>query len=296
MRLLLLDIGGTAIKGSFCIDEDMGPIHEIPSQAIKGGNVLIENVTKLITSMEKEHGRADAIGICTAGRVDVKKGLITYANENIPGYTGMKVKEIIEKRFQVPAYIENDVRAAAIGEGTYGDASPFSDYLTLTYGTGIGGAIVMGKEIYRGSDGSAGEFGLLVTHAEDVVDGIPYSGCYEKYGSVTALVNKAKELDPFLSDGRKIFEHIEVYKVRKIVEEWCHEVAIGLSSLIHIFNPPCIILGGGIMQQALVESLVKSKVSSLMIGDIDEVCIKSASLGNMAGIYGMRAIIEADFL
>lgn len=296
MRLLLLDIGGTAIKASFCINGDMLPVQEVPSEAIKGGKVLMENVIRLITIMEKRHGKADAMGICTAGRVDNKHGEIIYANENIPGYTGMKVKEILENRFQIPTYIENDVNAAAIGEGTYGDASVFGDYLTLTYGTGIGGAIVIGKKIYRGRDGGAGEFALLITHAEDVVDDIPYSGCYEKYGSATALVRKAKELDPSLSDGRIIFERIEEHKVRNIVEEWCQEVAIGLTSLIHIFNPPCIILGGGIMQQALVESLVKSKLSGFVMEDYNQISIKRASLGNMAGIYGMRAIIEEEFL
>ena len=95
-----------------------------------------------------------------------KEGYIRYANENIPGYTGMRIRDILEEEFHVPVAVENDVNAAAIGEGRFGAGKDMEDFLCITYGTGVGGAVVIGKEIYRGDSFSAGEFLSLIHISE----------------------------------------------------------------------------------------------------------------------------------
>ena len=106
--------------------------------------------------------------------MDPEKGQIKYANENIPGYTGMKVKEILEDEFSVPAAVENDVNAAALGEGRFGAGQDMEDFLCITYGTGVGGAAVIGRKLYHGSGFSAGEFGGILIHPEDRREGEPF--------------------------------------------------------------------------------------------------------------------------
>ena len=122
--------------------------------------------------------------------------------------------------------------------------------------------------------------------------GNAFSGAYEKYGSTTALVNKAKEYDESLINGRVIFEHLDDPVVKKIISDWCLDIALGLTSLIHIFNPELVVLGGGIMEQKLVFDKVNELVFEEIMPSYKNVKLKQASLGNKAGLYGALAILE----
>ena len=209
MRIAALDIGGTSIKSGIWNGQDMVGVKEHATNAKNGGRYVMERAVEIL----RQYDDFEAIGISTAGQVNSAEGCIRYANENIPGYTGMKVREIMEREFHVPAAVENDVNAAAIGEGQFGAGRAFKDFLCITYGTGVGGAIVMNKQIYTGNDGSAGEFGGIMIHPEDSVYGEPFCGCYEKYASTTALVRKAMAYNRDLDNGRKIFARLDDPKV-----------------------------------------------------------------------------------
>ena len=220
MRIAALDIGGTSIKSGIWNGQDMVGVKEHATNAKNGGRYVMERAVEIL----RQYDDFEAIGISTAGQVNSAEGCIRYANENIPGYTGMKVREIMEREFHVPAAVENDVNAAAIGEGQFGAGRAFKDFLCITYGTGVGGAIVMNKQIYTGNDGSAGEFGGIMIHPEDSVYGEPFCGCYEKYASTTALVRKAMAYNRDLDNGRKIFARLDDPKVRDIVNSWIDEI------------------------------------------------------------------------
>ena len=118
-RIAALDIGGTKIKA--CLFEG-----EVPTQTVEGDTLarkggapaVLERAAALLRPLLP----FDFIGVSTAGQVDPGTGVIRYANENLPGYTGMDVKGFFEARFHVPAVILNDVCAAALGEGAYGAA------------------------------------------------------------------------------------------------------------------------------------------------------------------------------
>ena len=286
MKVLAIDIGGTSIK--MCLSDEEGntsAFKEIDSEAQKGGPHLVENLMQVIT---ETYSGFDAIGISTASQVNSDEGYIIYANENFPNYTGMKIQAIFEEKFGVPVKIENDVNAAALGERNFGAGREYKDFLCLTYGTGIGGAIVINSTVYKGLNGVAGEFGHLVLHPGGKKCNCGCIGCYEMYGSTTALVKKAVEIDSKYINGRKIFEGLEQgdTELEQVLTDWVLEVAYGLVSLTHIFNPPAIIIGGGVMEQEKLISMVTNKVKELIIGSFSEVEIVKASLGNRAGLLG----------
>lgn len=286
MKNLVFDIGGTAIKYGICENDKLLQINEIPTKAHMGGRHVIDTLIGLISSLT-EKTKCDAIGISTAGQVDSSEGSIIYANSNIPNYTGTQIRKELENIFRLPVMVENDVNSAAMGEAIYGAGQEYSDFLCLTYGTGVGGAIVHDKQIYHGSSFSAGEFGAIVTHGTAKAFGSDFfDGCYERYASTTALVNSASAHNPSLNSGKKIFERIGDEEVKAVVDCWISEILFGLTTLIHIFNPSCVILGGGIMVQPYIIEQIKSKIGQSIMPSFAHVEIKPAALGNTAGLLG----------
>lgn len=281
MRIAALDIGGTAIKSAIWDGADTTELKEWDTNASLGGKCLMDSVKKIIKTYEN----IDAIGISTAGQVDTSDGSICYANENIPGYTGTKVKDILAEEFGVPVFVENDVNAAAIGELACGGAKGMDDFLCLTYGTGVGGAIVQNGEVFHGSTYAGASFGGIVVHPEELGKG-ELSGCYEKHASATALVKAAMTVDSSLDNGRKIFDAIEKPEVRAVVDNWIDEVVYGLVTLIHIFNPTDIILGGGILSRSYVINNIKMRVFKYVYPQARGVRLHQAKLGNRAGLIG----------
>ncbi len=290
MAAIVLDIGGTAIKSGLYENETLSEIREAATEAAGGGAHVVNRAKDIIASY-RGICAFDRIGISTAGQVNPAEGTIIYANENIPGYTGTRLKDILEQEFQVPVDVENDVNAAAIGEASFGAGKNRSDFVCLTYGTGIGGALFANGKLYSGSSYSAGEFGAIIVHPEDRdASRDIFSGCYERYASTTALAASARKLDPAFSNGRIIFEHLAEPEVQKVIDAWIMEIVYGLITIIHIANPSCAILGGGVMEQPYVLQQVKEKLYQNIMPSFGHVEIKKAELGNRAGMLGAAVL------
>nr|WP_091174613.1 ROK family protein [Paenibacillus sp. 1_12] len=289
MKILAADIGGTNTKMGIC--DERGQIEqfkEYPTESHLGGPHVMEKLLVQISAYEDY----DAVAISTAGQVNAEDGYIVYANENIPDYTGMKIRGIIENRFHTPVKVENDVNAAALGEAYFGAAASFDDFLCLTFGTGIGGAIVLNHQIYRGANGVAAEFGHIFTRPMSVMSGEARKPYYESYASTTALIQIAQQADPECVDGKVFFDKIRLgnNKLNQILHAWAAEVSVGLASLIHIFNPSAIIVGGGVMEQDDLVRLVEVQTKSLIMESFSDVKILKASLGNKAGLLGAASL------
>lgn len=289
MSILVADIGGTAIKvGKIDQNAQLIEYQEIENDGKKGGSALMARLLEILDGFSNY----SAIGISTAGQVDSENGNIIYANDNIPQYTGTEIRKILEERYLVPVKVENDVNAAALGERYYGAGQPFQDFICLTYGTGIGGAIIINSKVYKGLNGVAGEFGHILVHVNGEPCNCGKSGCYESHASTTALLKKTMRIDPRFSNGKIVFEQYEQQNklIQTIVDEWIDEIAIGIVSLVHIFNPPAIVIGGGIMEQKTLINRIEQKVQSMIMKSFSEVKILQAGLGNKAGLFGAASL------
>ena len=290
MKILTLDVGGTAIKTALMVDGKMENAYEIPSEAKKGAAVLLKNIRKIIDDCKE----FDAVVISTAGQVDSEKGSIIFANENIPDYTGTELKAMLEAEYKKPVFVENDVNAAAIGEAYYGAAVGEKDFICLTHGTGVGGAIVIDGKVYGGARGVAGEIGHILIHPDGKECACGQKGCYEQYASCTALVKNSYDANPEWGSGRVIFK--EFYagqkKAEEIINAWIDEIILGLVTLTHIFNPTCIVLGGGIMNEQYIIDRINTLLPEKIMPSYRCVEVRHAKLGNNAGLYGMLATVE----
>lgn len=290
MSILALDIGGTAVKsGLFAEDGVLLQSGEAPSNGRLGANALMEAVYQAAQAYEGYR----VIGVSTAGQVDSRQGIITYANQNIPGYTGTPLKAFLEERFQVPAAIENDGIAAALGEGAHGAGRHMADFICLTFGTGIGSGVMENNRINHGPfEGDVRELGHICLHPLGKPCACGRLGCYEQYGSATSLIRAARAVDTRLTDGRSLFElAAQSRELQAVVGDWLHQVALGLARIQEICPTRCLIVGGGIFDRPALLPGLQQAFSSLAAAPVPE--IRKAALGNRAGLYGAMALAKA---
>jgi len=288
MRILTFDVGGTNIKYALCNEKFiLSDRHTVPTEAEKGGQVLVQKIISIIESYDD----IDRVAISTAGQVDSKNGIVVYSTGNIPYYTGMMVKKIIENKTGIPTYVENDVNAFAMGEAQFGAAKGKSDFLCLTYGTGIGGALYLDNKLYKGMGSSAGEFGHMITHAGGKQCTCGGEGCYECYASTKALLESVNKRNSTNLNAFEIFEKENFKKpeIRSVIDQWIDEMIIGLINIIYIFNPPLIVLGGGIMNEDYVIDLIDRKIYNLLMENFKDVNIVRSQLGSDAALLGVAA-------
>lgn len=286
--IAVFDIGGTAIKYGVIQPEDdsFRFLHreETDSNARELRGPGIEKKVMDLTAELIRDYEIDGIAISTAGMVDAENGVILYANENIPAYTGMVLKKDFEERFQIPCWVENDVNAAALGEFYYGAGCGSESMLMMTIGTGIGGAIVLQGEIYHGYSGSAGEVGYMwIDHRS-----------FQEAASTTALVhNVEKRSGETGLNGKIIFERAKQGD-RLCVEEiqsLCELIVKGICNCVCIINPQKVVLGGGIMaQQEYLQPIMKRYMELYMNEEmLRHTELAFAKLGNDAGMAGAYA-------
>ncbi len=298
-RYFALDIGGTKTK--YALLGEKGEIlstYEKDTEAQRGGSFILENVKGEIrrvleelkgelTEGTQEEKKAESLlaGICisTAGMVDEIKGEIIHAGPQIPEYKGTKWKEEIERSFSIPCEVENDVKCAGLGEYSFGSGKGTSSMLCLTIGTGIGGSFILDGEVYHGTSHSAMEIGYMQ---------IP-GGMFQRMASTSALVKRvaSRKGEPEERwNGKRIFE--EVAKEDKIcleeLDRLCDALSIGLSNLCYAFNPECIVLGGGIMEQKdiLLPKIWGHLQEHLVPIVAENTRLLAAGLGNRAGLLG----------
>lgn len=296
MYYIGIDIGGTNIKYGLVTDQgEISNFNEIETEAKLGAKHIINKIYGIINFfIEDNKGFIKGIAISTAGQVDSEKGEIIFATDAIRDWTGVKLRELIESKFNYTCTVENDVNCAALGELWKGVAKDENSFLCLTIGTGIGGAIVINNKIFTGSAYSAGEFGHINLYPKGRKCACGSYGCYEAYASTSALVKSARETllldDNYKINGRDIFYNankgIEIYS--KIVDSWCYDIALGLKTLVNIFNPNLIVIGGGVSLQGenLISRIKENLDQMLMLSLKKNLIIKTAKCGNTSGMLG----------
>lgn len=286
MTILAIDVGGTKIKyGLVTKDGTLLSKDEVNTEAARGVEVLL---SRLRWIADRFAGRYDRIGISTSGQIDEVNGVVMHATGTIPGYAGTDLRGILSERYHCPISVENDVNCAAIAEAVYGAGQGLRDFLCLTYGTGVGGAIFQDGAVYHGSNHVAGEFGHMVTHVGGEPCNCGGRGCYERYASTRALVRRVSDRLGRYAGGREIFSPALMNDpvVQEEVDRWLDEIALGLAGLIYIFNPAVILMGGGIMQEHYVVEEASRRALASVMPVFRNVKIIPAKMGNNAGMLG----------
>lgn len=260
-----------------------------------------------------------AIGVGCAGQIELKEGLIFHSPNlnwtNAP--LGAKLRESFP---DAKVTIDNDVRAATLGEFLFGMEKRPSIYINIFLGTGIGSGIILHNRILRGHSNSAGEIGLTSILHDGVRSSSGNRGVYEYYASGTALGRYGKEMaqeqleeSPRNVGGPRLCDQVESVEAitGKLVGELASQgnqdavglvkkvayfIGVGMTNVINFLNPEVITYGGGLsgIGNILTDTMI-STIKERAIATAFENCkIQPASLGNDAGIIGSAFLHLVD--
>lgn len=291
MYYIGIDIGGTKIKYGLVDDEgNILEFMEMDTEAKKGRRGILEKIAYIINYFKNKYD-IKGVGISTAGQVNSLEGIIKYATETLPNWTGTELKKFVEDNFGVGCEVENDVNAAALGELWKGAGRNENDFACITLGTGIGGAIVIDKKIFSGANFSAGEFGHMQIEKNGILCSCGARGCYEAYASTNVLVNTLRDKTADISlEGMEIFERAKKGESPYIetLELWIDNISDGLKNIVSVLNPKLLLIGGGVTGQGdyLLEKIRISLKSKIMPSFYEDLELKFTECGNRAGLLG----------
>ncbi len=269
MRIFALDIGGTRLKyGMFTLGETGELVEcsdgEVDSFAKEGAAALMAQVFSVCDMQD-----FDLLGVSSAGMIG-RDGSVTYANENIPDYTGYPLSHVLAERYGVPVYAENDIAAGAIAEVT----DERRDFYYLSLGTGVGGIMVKDGMPLVGENGIAGQIGYLPS-----LDG---AGCIDRAASTSALCRRG-------GDTRALFDAAAAGEngAREVLSAWAKEVMHVLSLIVGFYDPECIVIGGGISRQGerLLSALLREE-EVLPLPYRGKFRLEVAARGGRSGVLG----------
>ena len=288
-----IDIGGTAVKLGLVDGQGRVLARAEASVSFDGYKTpILDTVTGTAARFLAEQSVTPAgVGVSATGQIDSLQGVVAGTCGSLPGWDGAPIRATLERALSLPVTVANDANCMVLGEVWAGAARGCTDVIGITIGTGVGGGILTGGRLLEGARGLGGEIGHYRTHVRDgVACTCGAVGCWERYASTTALVRAAKEQNPAWDNGRAICAAAEAgdREVLALLDTWIEEIAQGLAGLVHIFNPQCILVGGGVSAQTdlLIRPLAERVKASVMPAFRQGLDLRAAELRNDAGLVG----------
>lgn len=272
---------------------------------------LVELLVREVTDARDARPDAEAVGLGVPATIDQASG-VAVAAVNLP-LTDVPVREVVSERVGLPVFLDNDANVAALAEYLFGAARGKPNTVMLTVGTGIGGGLILGGEVYRGATGAGAELGHTVIQADGppCQGNCPNHGCVEALASGTALGREGRavaESTPDSALGRALAAGEEIDG--KVVTEAAlagDETAIGVFELIgsrlgvacasfaNIFQPDAIVVGGGVIAAGdLLLEPARRELRERALTPMNRTPILEAKLGSDAGVIGAAALARTE--
>ena len=302
-----IDIGGTKVLGGV-VDQTGAVIRRARRDTpTEGGVALTQAIADVALELMNEE-EIESVGVSVAAFISADRKTI-LATPNIKDWNGVNLDYELTTRIGLPVVIENDANSAAWGEFKFGAARGKENILMLTVGTGIGGGIVVDSNLHRGSFGIAAEIGHLRIVHNGLLCGCGAHGCFEQYGSGTALLRHAREAivaNPdrsrnILGRGDGSIEGVKGSAITEaardgdelalsVFEKTGDYIGAGIASLAVILDPEAVVIGGGVIDAGeILLNPIRTSMDKYMpfAGKHPHPQIIGAQLGNEAGLVGV---------
>ena len=282
-QLIGIDLGGTAIKlGRFDRQGELLAELQVPTPQPAMPGAIAVALADAVQQLDPDR-LAPLVGIGLPGPMDAA-GRVARVCINLPGWQQVPLTEWLEPQLQRRVTLANDGNCALVGEAWRGAAQGFCDVLLLTLGTGVGGGVLLGGQLFTGHGGAAAEPGLIGVDPEGPPCNSGNRGSLEQYCSIAGL-GRLSPLDPAelcrLADGGDPL-------ALAVWQRYGHWLGIGLSSLVYVLTPELVLIGGGLSAAShhflpAVLAELEQRVQAESRAGLE---VRRAALGNGAGRLG----------
>ena len=309
-----VDVGGTNLVAGL-VDE-MGHIVDKVSHPVDKSMTDVEmcrEIARLAREVVEVGGRAPneikAVGVGLPGHVDNEKGVVVRTPNM--SFHNTEFRKLFQEEWDIPVFLSNDANCAAVGEYIAGAAKGCDPAVVVTIGTGLGGGLISQGKLFTGFAGSGMEVGHMIVQPNGVLCGCGNRGCWEQYGSATALIRLTQqemernpdtvmwelcEHDRNKVEGRTAFAaaRLDDAGAKKVLSVYLQGLSVGIINLINVLQPEIICLGGGI-SNAEDDLLLDPLRALVSMGSFDKTVptrLERASLGNDAGVVGAALLCD----
>lgn len=305
--VLALDIGGTKLAAGV-VDEGGATRSFLvePSRIERGADAVLGDLFALgrgaVDASNVPWAEIGVVGIGCGGPLDAARGILV-APPHLSGWRDIPVSALAEEEFDRPVTLENDATAAAAAEHRYGAGVGTRNMVYLTISTGVGGGVVIDGRLYHGASGNGGELGhVTVDWHGRPCRGCGRRGCLEAYVSGTSISERAVEgMDtnsslaalavPTAADVAAAARAGDRY-AQAVWDETVEALACGLTSIVNLFEPELVVLGGGVMRagEQLLGPVREGVRGAAMAPAGAAARLVTAALGDRVGVVGAAAI------
>ena len=311
-KALAADVGGTHMRVALVDGE--GRItrrHVEDTQGDEGPEQVMDRLTMHLKDLTSEVPEDEilGLGLGVAGPTDSRTGVM-FQPPNLQSWHGFSPKDYVQNKLGIGVVSGNDANLAALGEHRFGLGKGLRHLLYLTVSTGVGGGIIVDRKLYEGRRGYGGELG----HISIGKDGPPCAcgsrGCLESLASGTAIARIAKEAlsagretllrDLSAGDLNKIDTKMVAHAAREgdglaeeVMSEAGYNLGMGLATLLNVFDPEIVVLGGGVSNEldVMMPQILRA-IEDQAMGQHKEPCpIVQSSLGDDVGLIGAAALV-----
>ena len=310
-----IDVGGTKVAGGLVTFK--GRLVEsqvVPTYADKGFTRSYAQITHLIGRLVHAAGGREnvgGIGICAPGPLNPKTGVVLNP-PNLPGWRNIELAKLLEKKFGLPAKVENDANAAGLAEVLFGAAVGYKDVFYVTVSTGVGTGIIVDRKIYHGKNGIAGEGGhVSIDYRSPYRCGCGTYGCIEALAAGPGMARRARvmleqehslpsvlrdlthghaeEITPMIiQEAARKGDHV----AKAIIEETGFYLGVWLAGMISLLDPEAIVIGGGVTHigKPLFDKIRATIPNYTINGFAAQTPALPAKLRTNVGIYGAASV------
>ncbi len=305
-----IDLGGTDLRAAL-VTRDTGEVlrHDrVRTDHVGGPAAVIAQMVALVAHVRQGFPDSEllGVGVGSPGPLNSDEGIV-MTPPNLPGWYNVPLRALLADRLGLRVELGNDANVAALGEWRFGSGRGTRHFIYVTISTGIGGGIIVDRQLLLGRGGFAAEVGHMSIAAQGPVCACGHVGCWEALASGTTLAKFATiaiaegrpTLITTIGDNRPVSAHQVAQAAERgdslaleLMQNEARYLAVGLVNLMHLFSPERIALGGGVMESfALLETELRSQVNRLAMEGYRSAEIVLAQLGSHTGVIGAAVLV-----